>query len=521
MKHTSLSLLLWTLLFFGSHLAAEMPPATLEKLQKEITFSSTGPNRIGYIEVANRDGMISESTFFYIKLALDHYRQEKPICIVLRLNTPGGEVFAAEKISDQLRDIDLKDQIPVIAFVDNWAVSAGAMLAYSCRFITAVPDAVMGAAEPVTASKEGTMESASEKVNSVLRTDFRNRALFYGRDPIIAMAMVDKDMIVVERDGKIIQLDSEDQIIHSGSTPDKVISPKGKLLTLDGKELMQYKVADFLVPFESGTSLGDTPISALLRQPFFKDIPNVVVDQYKMDWKGYFLAFLMSPQVASLLVMGMMLGFYMELSSPGFGLPAVLALTCLLLILLSSVAMEAINWLEIVFIAVGVIIIVVDLFFLPTFGLMGAVGVVLLLAGVVGLLVPGLESISYDTGTATWNAAGQAALERLAWILGAFGVSLLFALLFTFYLAPKWGIFRRFISQGEQEASQGYQASFYEKDLVGREGTVVSDLKPAGHIDIDGKLYQAISRGDYIDAGERVEVIEGHGAALVVKRKKS
>lgn len=520
MKLTNLSTLAWIFLLFGNLFAAEMPPATLEKLQKEIPFSTTGSNKIGYLEVANRDGMISESTWFYIKLALDHYRQEKPICIVLRLNTPGGEVFAAEKISDALRDMDLKDQIPVIAFVDNWAVSAGAMLAYSCRFIAAVPDAVMGAAEPVTASAEGTMQTASEKVNSVLRTDFRNRALFYGRNPIIAMAMVDKDMIVVERNGEIIQLDNEDQIIHSGEHPDKVISPKGKLLTLDGKELLEYKVADFLVPFESGSPAGESQINGLLHQPFFKEIPGVVVDQFKMDWKGHLLAFLMSPQVASLLVMGMMLGFYMELSSPGFGLPAVLALVCLLLILLSSMAMEAINWLEVVFIAIGAIIIVVDLFFLPTFGLMGAVGVIFLLMGVVGLLVPGLESISYDPSSHTWNAAGQAVLERLAWILGAFGLSLILILLFTLYFAPRWGVFSRFISKGEQDASEGYQAASYEKNLVGREGVVLADLKPAGHIEIDGTRYQAVSQGSYIDQGERVEVIEGRGAALVVKKKK-
>ena len=110
---------------------------------------------------------------------MDHFKETKPIFVILELNTPGGEVFAAQNISDALKELDTQYQIPVVCFINNWAISAGAMLAYSCRYITVVKDASMGAAAPVIASETGEMKEASEKINSALRTDFANRAAFF------------------------------------------------------------------------------------------------------------------------------------------------------------------------------------------------------------------------------------------------------------------------------------------------------------------------------------------------------
>ena len=170
----------------------------------------------------------------------------KPAFIILELNTPGGEVYAAQRISDALQDFDTQYNIPTVAFIDNWAISAGAMLAYSCRFIGIVKDASMGAAAPVFISG-GAMEAAPEKINSALRSDFSNRAGFYNRNPLIAEAMVDKDIILVVRHGEVVKLENEEQIELSGPDPDIVITTKGKLLTLDAKAMLEYGVADFAV----------------------------------------------------------------------------------------------------------------------------------------------------------------------------------------------------------------------------------------------------------------------------------
>ncbi|MCE2983084.1 MAG: serine protease, partial [Parachlamydia sp.] len=170
------------------HLQEEKEPGSLlplqQKLEKSLPFNKEGPNRIGYLYIGDHEDSISESTWLYMKQGLDYYKKNPPLFIVLELNTPGGEVFAAQKISDALKEIDTQYDIPVVTFINNWAISAGAMLAYSSRFITTVKDGSMGAAEPVMAGEGGGLQTASEKINSALRTDFASRARFFDRNPL-------------------------------------------------------------------------------------------------------------------------------------------------------------------------------------------------------------------------------------------------------------------------------------------------------------------------------------------------
>ena len=227
------------------------------------------------------------------------------------------------------------------------------MLASSSRIITTVKDGSMGAAEPVYAGVEGQMQSASEKVNSALRADFANRAHFFDRNPLIAEAMVDKEMILVLRRGEVIQLENESQIELTGSDPDLVISKKGKLLTLTSEQMILYGVADILLPptklqgiTPKEKQAGEWPGSKMLlfQAPFFSEIPNVTVHAYQMDWKTEFFVFLATPLVSSLLFMGLMIGAYMEMNHPGLGLPGFIAGSALFLIVLSTYSHELSNW---------------------------------------------------------------------------------------------------------------------------------------------------------------------------------
>ena len=302
-----------------------------EELAKHIKYNPNGPNAIGHIFIGDRESEINQSTWLYVNRALEYYKKNKPAFIILELNTPGGEVFAAQKISDALMEMDTQYNIPVIAFINNWAISAGAMLAYSCRFIAIVKDASMGAAEPLIMSGSE-MKEASEKVNSAMRADFGNRAAFFDRNSNIAEGMVDKDIILVMRNGQILKVDNESQIITKEQDPDILIKPKGKLLTLNAQQLISYGVADMLLPpakLESLTTeekeTGKWPASKtlLFQNPFFAKIPHAVIDNYEMDWKTRFFVFLANPIIASILFLGMVVGFYVELNNPGLSLPRI------------------------------------------------------------------------------------------------------------------------------------------------------------------------------------------------------
>ncbi|MBA3958719.1 MAG: hypothetical protein H0X51_10060 [Parachlamydiaceae bacterium] len=508
--------------------SAETQPTLEERLATHIKYNEAGPNQVGHIIIDDRTSGISQSTWLYVKKALDHYKETKPIFVILELNTPGGEVYPAQKISDALKDLDTQNDIPVVTFINNWAISAGAMLAYSTRFITIVKDASMGAAEPVLASETGELKTASEKVNSALRSDFSNRASFFDRNPYIAEGMVDKDLILVMRDGKIIKLDSESQIKTTAPDADILVSPKGKLLTLNAKQLMEYKVADILLPpaklpaiSEDELAKGQWPAnkSLLFQYPFFAKIPQATIDSYRMDWKTQFFVLLASPVVSSILMLGLMMGFYLEMNTPGFGIPGTIALLCLFLIALSTLSLDIASWLEVIFLLTGILIILVELFVLPTFGLLGFIGIVMAIGGLFAMLLPELKGVDYDVDTKTWNIAGQALLTHLAWLCATLVVGFLLIFLTARYVTPKFAAWSRLVLVGdEQDADRGYIAGDDPKQLPqpGAKGQALATLRPAGKVIIEDRVYDAITSGNFIERGTNIVVSRLDGSVIVV-----
>ena len=256
----------------------------------------------------------------------------------------------------------------------------------------------------------------------------------------------------------------------------------------------------------------------LFQHPHFQEAPNATVKAYRMDWKTWFVSILVNPVVASMLFMGMMIGFYIEINSPGFGVPGSIGLICLLLIILSSVALEAVGWLEVLLMVIGLVLIAADILLIPTFGLLGTVGIVFLIAGLLGLLVPGLEAIDFDFDSKTLNAAGEAALVRLAWLAAALLGSVAVIAALGRYILPRASLFRRFVLEGEEDASEGYVAGLRPEaqPAVGARGESVSTLRPAGKVSIDGVLHDAVSDGQFIEQGVRVVVVATEGSQIIV-----
>jgi membrane-bound ClpP family serine protease len=381
----------------------------------------------------------------------------------------------------------------------------------------------MGAAEPVIASQTGEMQAASEKINSALRSDFANRAQFFDRNPLLAEAMVDKDIILVMRDGVIVKLDSENQV----EATDKIISPKGKLLTLDARQLMEYGVADILIlptklPLitEEERAEGKWPASKmqLFQYPFFKSIPQATISAFQMDWKNRFFAFLANPVVSSLLFLGLMVGFYIEFNTPGFGAPGLLALTCLFLILLSSFSTETINWLEIIIFSVGVLLILLEIFVLPGFGIPGVLGILLVVSGLFLMMLPSMSSFTFTLDPDKMTAAGQFFLEKLGWLCATIIIGFIFIYLLGKYVMPRLSRFNRLVLRGEQDRSAGYVAGMDIRDLpkVGSQGEAISSLRPSGKVLIDDTVYDAMSQGGFIDQGKKIKILYFEGSRMIV-----
>lgn len=500
-----------------------------ERLETHIPFKKTEKNLIGHLLINDWKSGINEATWIYVKSALDYYKKIRPSCIILELDTPGGELYATQRIADALQKIDSQHHIPVIALINNHAYSAGAMLAYSCRFIFHTSDASMGAAEVVFQTQEG-METAPEKVNSAFRTDFANCAQYYDRNPILAEAMVDKHSIVVLRHGKVIKLDEPQQIRYEGMDPDIVISARNKLLTLSAKQLVDLKVGDYQVSFE-GVSLktekalqrGKWPLkqSLLHSHPYFAAVPQAEVLAYRMDWKLHFIAFLATPWVSSLLFLGLMLGIYMEFNTPGLGLPGLVASICLFLMVLASFSIQAAHVLDLVMVFLGLFLLALEVFVIPGFGLVGFFGLVFVLSGVLSMMLPAIDTVSYDMGSRSFNVAGEVFAQRLAWLCGSILVFVFLMFLFARYGLHRLGMLRQFVSQGEQNVSEGYVSGLDPQTLPeeGSLGQSYSPLRPSGKVLIDGEVFDAQSLGVFIEKDRSIVVTQVRGSLLIVKEK--
>lgn len=472
--------------------------------------------KIGYL-FFDMDQPINQTAYVYVKLALDRYAEEKVALVVLHLDTPGGEVFAAQKIAHLLQDFYLQYHIPTLAFIDNWAISAGAMLAYSCRYIVAEQSSAMGAAEPVFL-KDGTMESASEKVNSALRAEFSNCAAFFQRDPLIAEAMVDKDLLLVKRGKEFIKL-SDEKEIQKG---DEIVSGKGKLLTLNSKKLVEFGVADFFIEKKSTLKISKEEAKKgqwlAKEDPLFQTLPFSTLKEasiitYK-DWKISLFSILSNPLVSSILVAILMIAFYATLSTGHFGSISIVGLIALFLLLITQFSIYTISYIELLILFAGLILILLELFVLPTSGFVITIGTILTIIGLFTLALPNLKGTHFSLDPAKLNLAALYILNFIAYLIIATLIAMFIIVLLAKYYLPSSTLFKRFVLHAET----GKEYVEENLNLLNAKGIAQSQLRLSGKVLINGQILDAISEKDFIEKGEPIIIIRVEGNKIVVKK---
>jgi membrane-bound serine protease (ClpP class) len=339
---------------------------------------------------------------------------------------------------------------------------------------------------------------------------------------------------LVLRDGKIIKLESEDQIYKEGEHPDVVISPKGKLLTLNAEQLMQYKVADALLlpqalepiteeeESQGKWSLAKSPFSQIA---FFKNMEPCEISTFSMDWQTRFMAFLALPQVSSLLFLAMVICFYLEMNSPGVTLPAVVGTLCLFFIILSSFALQAVHWLEPILFFFGVFLALAEIFVLPTAGILAVLGGLFMLVGLLGMMIPGFDAIHFEGSNL--NAAGEYVLSRLGWFSGALLIAAVVVIILSRYVKPRVNFFKRIVLQDTELLQTGVHRMQAEENVphtkvtVGDFAHVAVTLRPAGKIVVTtsfGALeIDAQSTGAFIEKGSKVHVVKIEGEKIFVE----
>jgi membrane-bound serine protease (ClpP class) len=285
------------------------------------------------------------------------------------------------------------------------------------------------------------------------------------RDPLIAEAMVDERTAVpgVVDSGRVLSFTTSEAIRHGfcDGVAESVEEIIEKFLGFDKYELVVY-------------------------QPTAWD--NI---------KGFF----MSSMIQGILIMLIIGGIYFELQTPGIGLPlGVAVLAAVLYFLPLYIDGLAANW-EILLFIIGVGLLIVEIFVLPGFGVAGISGIILIVLGLVLSLV---GNVGFDFSPVDTGAIGEALLTVMLGLLFGFGA----VIYMSTKIGSSRGMFRKVALATALDNESGYiGVSMTEKELVGKTGTAKTVLRPSGKVEVESKVYDAVSEQSFIEKGATVRVV--------------
>lgn len=420
---------------------------------------------------------IEPALLYVIRRGVREAAREKAAAIVFVMNTPGGRVQEAREIVSLIGSLD----VPAYTFVEKDAYSAGAIIALATPHIYMAPGSVIGAATPLLMSPVGGIEqmpeAVEEKMVSAVAALVRAAAEQGGHDPQLAEAMVRREM-----EYKI------------GTN---VISKAGELLTLTASEaegiLSDGTVKD-VAAMLAQAGLGDAEIRELVVTPAER-VARVIA------------------ALAPLLLIAGLGGIWLEIRTPGFGLPGILGASALALFFFGHHIAGLAGLEDIVLFVIGFTLLFIEVFVTPGFGVLGTSGIALILISLLSAMswrMPG-ELLPAMTGS---GATLQRALAKL-------GLSIAGTALLGFFAGkylPKSRVVRPLVLGQSTDKAEGFTAAHEHRDLLGKEGTAEMNLHPAGRALFDGNRVNVITRGEFIDEGTRVRIVEVHGSRVIVEK---
>ena len=404
--------------------------------------------------------------------------------VILQMNTYGGEVSTADSIRTKI----LNAPLPVYIFIDDNAASAGALIAIACDSIYMKPGAKIGAATVVNQ----TGEQVPDKYQSYMRATMRATAEAHGKDTVISGS---DTVLVWHRDPAIAEAMVDPRLFVAG------ISDTGQVLTFTATEALENGYCEGIVSSveEIIESLG---------------IKTYELKTYNPSPLDKMIGFLINPFVSGILIMIIIGGIYFELQSPGVGFPLVASIIAALLYF-APLYLEGMaeHWELIVFI-VGVILIMVEIFAIPGFGVAGVAGIIAIITGLTFSLV---DNVVFENPEFTGEGLGLL-MKSLSIVL----VSILLGLIISLWASRKLlttTAFSNLSLKSEQRKEDGYiGVETQQQSLIGETGIAHTVLRPSGKVKIKEKLYDAKSEYGLIEKGTEIKVIRYEtGQVYVVK----
>ncbi len=454
---------------------------TLTSVFAQSDTLTTDSTKIVYVFKIFRE--IGSTSWIHTQEAFREAEKANAGCIILHMNTYGGQVVFADSIRTKI----LNSNIPVYVFIDNNAASAGALISIACDSIYMRPGANIGAATVVNQSGE----KMPDKYQSYMRSTIRATAEAHGADTIIT---ANDTIIKWHRDPKIAEAMVDERIYIPG------VIDTGKVLTFTALEAIKNGYCE-----GEANSVKDVIENKL-------KIKNYKIEEYKPSFYDGLKGFLMNPVFQGILILVIMGGIYFELQTPGVGFP-LLAAGIAALLYFSPLYIDGIaeNW-EILLFVIGLVLIGLEVFVIPGFGIAGVSGITLV---ITGLTLSMLHNNAFDFSGVSFDEFFRA----LATVMTGFILSIGLGIYLSNKLISK-GPFAKVALKTTEQVEDGFiSVENSLKDLVGRTGIAYTVLRPAGKIKIDDEQYDAVAETSYIEKDEEIEIVKfSHGQLYVKKR---
>jgi len=399
--------------------------------------------------------------------------------ILLHLNTYGGTVVDA----DSMRSAILYNPIPVYVFIDNNAASAGALIAIACKKIYMRRGANIGAATVVDGNSGQAMP---DKYQSYMRSIIRSTAESHGKETIIAGKDTTYRWV-------------RDPLIAEAMVDDRVYIPNvvdsGKVLTFTAQEALKFGYCD---------GIAETAKEVITQYLGYEDYKLV---EYRPTFYDNLKGFLMNPAFQAILIMIIIAGIYFELQSPGAAFPAIAAVTAAILYFTPLYLDGFVQYWEIVVFFIGIVLILLEIFVFPGFGISGILGIICIGAGLFFALI--------DNNYFTFEHVRLPDVSRsILTVISGVLMGMILMLWLSSRIGEK-GMFRKIALTTDLADSESVNKEI--TGLVGKTGKAMTVLRPSGKVIIDNEVYDAISNQGFINSGSTVKVVKFENMQIYVE----
>ena len=465
-------------------------------------------------------GMIDNGLYESIRRRTQFALDEGAEYLIYEISTYGGLVSAADDISKYL--LDVSKEAHTVAYITTEAISAGAMISVHCQDIIMLENATIGDCAPITIVPSQKLEGVErEKTESFIRGIFDRAANANGYPRALLRAMVTMQIEVYRV--KNIQT-GEDEFFEKEELPkdaneydigNKELAVRDdQLLTLIASDALEYGIARAVVKDRAGAF-------AFLAE---RDGVSFAGEPMVLEtlWSEEMVRWVNSPAVMGVLVMLALLGVYIEFNTPGVGLPGLAAVICFVIIIGSKYLIDLANWVEVALFAIGLLLLLIEIFVLPGFGIAGFLGITFILMGLFGMLVKnGPDELPWPRDAMAWKdftdgviglSAGFFGFVVLAWLLAKYLPRLQF--LSGLMLAPSAAKLGTEVEVSMTTLPESKTISVN----IGELGEVVSRLRPTGKARFGNAIVDVVAEADFLDAGIPVEIIAIRGNRVVVRK---